>query len=242
MLANTVAAFRVDAGFTASMTVTILLGTIAGAIARRRLMDANAVGARWDVWHGQRVIRWSRVAGIELDSSRRQLVLHDTRGRVTRVPIPAMSPAHSAEFVATLRGLHEAVRGAEVERVRVETVGREPRFAPLDRSERTIDQWQRDVVAIARREEHLREISIEPDDLVRVLADREASAERRLGAAMALGGCEVEAVRQRARAAAATETDRRIRVALVRACDARLDERSVRRAMAADQRRAAARE
>ncbi len=134
-------------------------------------MDANAVGARWDVWHGQRVIRWSRVAGIELDSSRRQLVLHDTRGRVTRVPIPAMSPAHSAEFVATLRGLHEAVRGAEVERVRVETVGREPRFAPLDRSERTIDQWQRDVVAIARREEHLREISIEPDDLVRVLAD-----------------------------------------------------------------------
>lgn len=88
------------------------------------------------------------------------------------------------------------------------------------RGERTLDEWKKSLVALAKGEAGYREAAIREEDLWRVVEDPRASSDARAGAAMILRKGLDEEGKARVRVAAEATASPHLRIALERAADA----------------------
>jgi hypothetical protein len=111
------------------------------------------------------------------------------------------------------------------------------RVAALARGDRSVADWRRELRALAKRGGGYRAAAPSREELVDVLDDPTASAERRVGAALALAGtAEADpAARERLRVAADTCASPRLRVALDGIAAAAADDAAIEAALAEEE-------
>lgn len=97
----------------------------------------------------------------------------------------------------------------------------------LDRSGRTGARWREELLALSRATADYRRPTVAPELLASVVDDVGAAPQRRIAAAVALSAVADEPLRRRLRLAASASASRPLRVALERALDGALDERSL---------------
>jgi hypothetical protein len=101
-----------------------------------------------------------------------------------------------------------------------------PELSALDRAGRPLSAWREALASLLEGTRAYREEPIDRRTLVRVLADVDVPAERRIAAAIALapqGGDTAERIRE----AAAASASEPLRVALERAADGTIDDETV---------------
>jgi hypothetical protein len=103
--------------------------------------------------------------------------------------------------------------------------------AALARGPRSVTAWREELRVLAARGGY-RAAAISREDLVEVLEDPTAPAERRVGAALALAGTDDDATRERLRIAADTCASPRLRVALDGIAGAAPDDEAIEAALA----------
>lgn len=103
------------------------------------------------------------------------------------------------------------------------------RIEALARGARSLDQWRAELATLATRQGGFRDLQVGAHDLELELRDAGASADRRIGAAIALRAQRPEAV-ERIRLAAGACADEALREALEAVCDDSLDEHLLARA------------
>jgi len=94
----------------------------------------------------------------------------------------------------------------------------------LDRKGRPLTEWLRDVAVLPQEQGGYRRMSIGRDELVRVLLDPAATAERRIAAAVALCATGEPDVRERVRIAGESCANEPLRIAIDAAADGELEE------------------
>jgi hypothetical protein len=112
------------------------------------------------------------------------------------------------------------------------------RLELLDRSGRSIAAWRDAAARLVERAGDYRAAGFSDDDLVAILSSSDASAERRVGAALALAAGD-DAQRERVRAAADACASPRMRVALTRIAGGDAEDQAVEEALAAEPEEAA---
>ena len=173
-------------------------------------------------WHGtRRFVAWSKVRGVEVEATGTRLVVDGeppllvrTAGARGREDFFLRKDAIHARLLAAWRAPAEVDGVAFVER--------------LERGARSPTEWRRQVEAM--RAADYRSGSAPEEDLWRVVEDHRASAEARVGAALALRRSDGAA--RRLRVAAESVASPRVRIALERAADPDVEEEVLDEALA----------
>lgn len=175
---------------------------------REVTVGADGVMVRYAVW--RRFIAYSSLHDVEVAGA---LVLRCTDGTTVAVPYDIREYDHAAAVV-------DRIREAQT---RYETG---PRVAVLPRAGLSVAQWKR---ALARSVAGgaYRGGQLATDAALAAAEDASASAEERVGGALALAAAGTDEARQRIRVVAAACTQPRLRVALERAVDGTLDDETL---------------
>ncbi len=130
----------------------------------------------------------------------------------------------------------EASRKQQVvyQRIRRSAVLRQPggpELAMLDRGGRPLEVWRDEVRALAKEPGDYRRVQLGAQDLEGIVTDAGAPAERRIAAAMALGGDEGPRAHEQVRIAIDTCADDDLKAALEQAAEGELDADTLRKAL-----------
>jgi hypothetical protein len=155
-----------------------------------------------------------RMAGLGVN-----LIYRDGRKRLLR-SAAGLSPARYEALMLRIR----AALGA-----RAQTPA--TAIEQLDRAGRSVPEWRAALSALARRGVDYRAAGLSADDLEALLASPDATAERRLGAAVALSASKHPAAPERIRIAAAQCASERLRVALEKLSDGEEDDAALAEAL-----------
>ncbi len=134
------------------------------------------------------------------------------------IPLVALGRAHVDAVVRRIARAQEAAAKAGARGVDA-----------LARRERSIAEWSEDLARIAVAPAGFRDNALSREDFERVLADPNAPADQRLGAAIALRAADAEAARVRVRVAADATADDDLRRALLAAAEDEIDEAALER-------------
>ena len=116
------------------------------------------------------------------------------------------------------------------------------RFAILDRAGRSLEAWRAELAALGAGKASnatYRNAALDRDELLRVVRDGSAPAERRIGAALAIGASGEASFRKDLRIAVDTCSNERLRIALTKAAEGQVDEDEVAAAAEQEQEQAA---
>ncbi len=110
-------------------------------------------------------------------------------------------------------------------------------LARLDRNGRSGVAWREALAGLLRRDEGYREARLTREQLLDTLSSASAPAERRLGAALALGAGGDPDVKARVRVAAEACANKRLRVALEKVAEGKSDDEAIEEAIAEEEKR-----
>jgi hypothetical protein len=199
----------------ASRNVKIVIGN--DGIAVRRLLHTE-------------VIRYGDMTQVALDRRGVRLSTSDERVllRTWQAGEPLFPLAPSAPDVShgmrMRRLLYVRMREAMAERGRVAEALPEFRLEELDRRGRTLEQWVGHLAALAKRGIDYRSSRLSAEELAIVIRDTEATSERRLAAALALGTADADEAGKQVRIAGLAAADAEFSEALERAAEGEIDE------------------
>lgn len=208
------------------IAVTVLLAVAAVVVfsqARRSLGPTEVLlgvdGISVLTGRRPRFVPWREVRSARL--VRFDVVLTLRAGEALRIPVSAPDPARD-------RALLDAIRAE---------IARQPErpaapVAALERGGRPVDQWRDALRALATSPAAYRGAPVEREDLERAVAARDAEAEQRVGAAIALAALSEDG-RTRVRIAAEASADLPLRDALVDIAEERWVPATIRRAVRA---------
>lgn len=149
-----------------------------------------------------------------------------------RVDLPTASfVAKSAGYTSALAA--RILQARQEARLRADAV--EAKVAVLDRAGRTLASWKAELAKLSGNAAGYRHVTFEPGELLAVVEDPTAPAERRVGAALALGAsaAEVQDARVRVSVAAAACAYAPLRIAIDGAFEGEIDEDEVELALKA---------
>lgn len=156
-------------------------------------------------------VSWSRYDGLEVEGDRLYVRTRDG----ARVHLgPKRTQSQLSAVIDTMLGQTGERRDESVN--------------ALDRAGRSIEEWRAALSTLADDAQAYRGLSLGREALERVLYDATAPAERRIGAALALGD------RERIRVAAQNTANEHLRIALEKASDGELEDAAVEDAIAAE--------
>jgi hypothetical protein len=107
-------------------------------------------------------------------------------------------------------------------------------LATLDRNGRSSEAWREALAGLLRRDQGYRESRVTREQLLAAVSSASASAERRLGAALALRATGDDEVKLCLRVAAEACANRKLRVALEKVAEGESDEAAIEEAIAAE--------
>jgi hypothetical protein len=196
--------------------VTIAMSLVWLSVLRRR---AVTVGSDGVLIHGllkDRFVPFASVTRVRDDADGVELELRDA----TTVTLPR-APGGD--------GLAARIRAA-LER-RADGEGPAAGLASLDRQERPVAAWRRELERLAQRGEGYRDDALAPDRLAAVVEDASLAADRRVGAAWMLAAKGDDETKQRIRIAADACADEDLKIALERAAEGEIEEAALDRAV-----------
>lgn len=174
--------------FLATMGTLTLLCALTGAIVRARQIGAED-GCLWfDTFTGRRTIAWRALDALVCDPDGRTLRLRTRDGRVTTLRA-AVDKVKVESIAARLRTEARAASVTLADTLALpDSRGADACWAALEQGRRSLEQWRLAMAALARGDEGFRNVPVTREDLVRIVLDDRAPAERRIGAALGLTG------------------------------------------------------
>jgi hypothetical protein len=175
--------------------------------------------------------RWRRFVPLDdiasSHASKRGIELMRRDGRSKLIDVPGKVSAE--RFGALALRVDAAIRAREQLR------GAPARLPLLERGGRSVPAWRAALRELIRSSaDAYRGRTLSPEDVGATLADADAPAEQRLGAALALAASDAPDLRERLRVAAETCANPRIRVALAGIAAAEPDDAAIEEALAED--------
>lgn len=184
-------------------------------------------------------VRYADIARVEDDGKGVVLVRRNGRSVSLRTWCHGMralgTPGHTDEARARAERDRDALGAA----IRARMAGHDAglaasKLALLDRKGRPVEQWRGDLVRLVGGGSDYRRVAFDQAELAAVLDDGTATAERRIGAALALAASDREAAAPRLRVAASASANDRLRIALEKVGDGALDDADVELAVVAE--------
>lgn len=216
----------------------VLLGAAILAVAK--LMSARTAvvgtdGVAYERTFSRQFVPYSRIKAVEKDSQGVRLQTEGggslllpvtARGKRLRIDVPDEQLA--GEEVRRRRVLCDRI--AQARRTSAEKDAARASLARLDRNGRAADSWRDDLKKVLARGPEYRDAPLTADDLGGVIEDASASAERRVGAVIALGETSKEEAKRRVRIVIDASADDDLRRALEAAAEGEIDETAIDRA------------
>jgi hypothetical protein len=150
----------------------------------------------------ERFVPFADLADIRIGALGVKLVYRDGRTQTLRA-IAGVSPSR-----------FEALKLRIAEALAARNAAPKQGLEQLDRGGRPVPEWRASLAALARRGSNYRAAGLSPEDLEALLASPDASAERRLAAAVALSASKHPSAPERIRIAAAQCASERLRIAM----------------------------
>jgi hypothetical protein len=180
-------------------------------------VGTDGLAFRWGL--RERFIPFADLADVRIGALGVKLVYQDGRTQTLRA-IAGVSPSR---FDALKLRIAEALAARNAA----------PRqgLEQLDRSGRAVPEWRAALAALARRGADYRAAGLSHEDLEALLVSPDASAERRLAAAVALSASKHPAAPERIRVAAAQCASERLRIALEKVSEGQEDDAAIAEAL-----------
>ena len=162
---------------------------------------------------GSRFVPFDTVSAVTADGDALVVVLRD--GPSERIVVP---PGNAADLATVARRAELALAA------RATAPDAPARLALLERRNRTLDEWTRSIADLAKGDAGYRRAPLSQADLEAILAAPAATAEHRLGAALALRALLPSEATPKIRVAAEACASPKVRVALGRVADCAADD------------------
>jgi hypothetical protein len=211
--------------FPSQLTLVLVIGLYALLAALVRSIIAvpeitvGTDGLAFQKGLGETFVPFAELADVRLAAHGVRLVRRDGRQLLVR-SIAAVSPTRFEALKLRIREVMAARDAAPTQGL-----------AQLDRGGRTVPEWRASLAALARRGADYRAVGLSTEDLEALLASPDATAERRLAAALALSASKHPGAPERIRIAAAQCASERLRVAMEKTSEGEEDDAAIAEAL-----------
>ncbi|MFO0759117.1 MAG: hypothetical protein U0359_21675 [Byssovorax sp.] len=216
------------AAFNVWVFIALFLGLLRGV--REVLGPARLlIGADGVIIHQafrDRFVPYEQIASVSATAEHVDLALLD--GSTVRAKARHLTAEQRAEVLSRIENAREAWRGGMSEA---------SALARLDRRGRSASAWREALAGLLKRDEGYREARLTREELLDALGSASASAERRLGAALALRAAGDEEATQRMRIAAEACANKKLRIALEKVAEGAGDDAAIEEAIAEEEMR-----